>query len=458
MPPPGDPVDDRATEQVRTGLERALDGRVVSIRRQPRWRPVWFADVERDDAVLELCVRGDRTDMELIFPLRHEMRFQELLHERGIPTAVVHGWIDEPDAYVMDRVPGRADFEGVPESERDAVVDHYLEILAEMHELDPTPFVDAGISAAADPADSGVLGMARYEAVYRAQKRSPDAFLEFALGWLRRNPPESRGRAAPIVWDSGQFHHSDGRVVAVLDLELGHVGDPMMDLAAWRMRDTVLHYGDFSTLYARYEELSGAPVDLATIRRHHVAFTLTNQLVFGAAIVDPPPGSDLMTNLQWCAETNLFATEALAEEMGIELPGIEPLAATDSPQAPAHRSLVELLGSVETDDEVLRYRLRTAFRTARHLARADEVGDAAVAADLEDLRDLLGHRPSGWREGEAELEAFVLADADDGGHDERLVGLFHRRHLRRQALLGPPGSAMTRHLPIQPFGSFRPAG
>ena len=452
MRSPDDAAAHDATDRVAAWLERALAASVSEIRRQPRWRPVWFADVERDGEQLELCVRGDRTDMQLIFPLAHEMRFQALLHERGIPTAAVHGWIDDPAAYVMDRVPGRADFAGTSDAERDVVVDHYLEILAEMHALDPAPFVEAGIVAADDTADSGTIGMTRYEAVYRAQKIVPDPFVEFALGWLRRNPPRSHGRSAPIVWDSGQFHHEDGKVVAVLDLELGHIGDPMMDLAAWRMRDTVLHYGDFHALYARYEALSGAPVDLTAIRRHHVAFTLTNQLVFGAAIADPPPGSDLMTNLQWCAETNLFATEALAEELDVDLPEIEPLDEADSPHAPAHRSLVGLLGSVTTDDEFLRYQLRTAFRTARHLQRADEVGAVAAAADLDDLQALFGHRPPGWREAEAELEAFVLADTGDGRHDDQLVALFHRRHLRRQALLGRSASAMTRHLPIQSFG------
>ena len=64
------------TEQVRAWLQGNLGGRVVRIGRQPRWRPVWFADVERDGETLELCVRGDRTDMPLIFPLDHEMRLQ----------------------------------------------------------------------------------------------------------------------------------------------------------------------------------------------------------------------------------------------------------------------------------------------------------------------------------------------------------------------------------------------
>ena len=75
----------------------------------------------------------------------------------------------------------------------------------------------------------------------------------------------------------------------------------------------------------------------------------------------------------------------------------------------------------------------------------------ASEADLDDLHQLLGHRPESWFDGEAELERFVLADADTGRHDEELVQLFHKRNLRAQMLLGPEGSAMARHLRIQMF-------
>jgi aminoglycoside phosphotransferase (APT) family kinase protein len=443
--------DEGATRKVAGWLETHLGGHVVAIARQPRWRPVWFADVERDGERLALCVRGDRTDMPLIFPLDHEMRFQALLHDHGIPVARVHGWIDDPCAYVMDRVPGRNDFANASDEERRAVVDDYLQILARLHALDLRPFARAGIVRAPSPAESGLVGMARYERVYRSTKRHPEPFTEFCLGWLRRHPPQSRGREAPVVWDSGQFHHRGGRVVALLDLELGHLGDPMLDLAGWRMRDTIVGYGDFAKLYDRYAELRGAPVDLDAIRLHHFAFALTNQLAFGAALRDPVADSDLMTNLQWCCETNLFATEALAEILDVELPTVEPPAPRDSRAGAAHEHLVGSLRRLETDDELLRYKLRIAFRLARHLQRLDEIGDALAAADLDDLHALLGSRPASWREGEALLERFVLADAGQGRHDEALLRVFHRRNLRAQMALGPAGSAMARHLPIQRF-------
>lgn len=444
------------TELVRAWVEREMGATVTAIGRQPRWRPVWFVEAARDGEQLSLVVRGDRTDMPLIFPLRHEMTFQALLHERGIPVPAVHGWIDEPMAYVMDTVGGQQDFRGTSEADRASAVDDYLQILARMHALDVEPFAAAGIRRADSPADSGLLGLRRYEEVYRSTKNGPDPFMEFCLGWLRRNPPDSKGRESVICWDSGQFHQADGRIVAMLDLELGHIGDPMMDLAAWRMRDTIVGYGDFHRLYARYEELSGVEMDLDALMRHHFAFTLTNQLALGQAVRRPNDRTDLMTNMQWCYETNLFATEALAEILQLELPTVpDPDPHEGRASNPVEHMAAVLrslsIGDDAIDDEFLRYRLRALFREARHAARAIEVGDQVSADDLDDLHQLLGRRPDDWFSGEADLERFVLADADTGAHDEQLLALFHKRNLRAHQLLGPPGSAMATHLPIQSF-------
>ena len=447
-----DPIDaDAAAEKVVSWLEANMGGTVTSIERQARWRPVWFADVDHNGERLELCVRGDRFDMNLVFPLEHEMILQKMLGDHGIPVAQVHGWIDDPMAYVMDRIPGDNHFDNCTDAERDAVVDDYLHILAKMHALDVEPFAAAGIRRAEQPEESGLVGLRRYEELYRGQKTFPDPFLEFCLGWLHRNPPFSRGRESVIVWDTGQFHHQDGRVLAILDVEIGHIGDPMMDLAAWRQRDTVLGFGNFAKLYDRYGEIAGEPVDLDAIQRHHFMFTLSNQLPYSAALRQPAPDSDLMTNLQWCYETNLFATEALAEILNVELPVVEMPDPRESRAEVVLNHLVRNLRTVQIEDEYLRYKLRTMFRMARHAARIDEIGDAVSEADLDDLHELLEHRPKSWLAGETELEQFVLANADTDRYDEALVTLFHKRNLRAQMLLGPAGSAMAHHHRIQTF-------
>lgn len=441
---------DPVTTQVVAWLEANLGGKVRDLTRQARWRPMWLVDLERGDEVLELLVRGDRIDTQYTWSLEHEMRFQDTLHGQGMPVPKIHGWIDEPRAFVSDRVPGRPDFAGLDDAERDQVVDEYLQAMVAMHQCDLAPFDEAGIDRAARPEDSARLGADRMVAMYRAQKVRPDPFTEWALAWLGRNPPTSKGREGPVAWDSGQFHHQEGHMVALLDLELGHVGDPMMDLAGWRMRDSVVPFGDFAKLYDRYGELAGEPADLDAIQLHHIFFTLSNQLAFAHAVKDPPPGSDFATNMQWCNETNLYVTEAIAEYRDIELPTIELPEARRSRTGPVHQHLVRTLRSYQIDDEYLRSQIRSAFRVAQHLARVDEIGEACEEANLDDLHELLGHRPESWELGDAELEQFVLADVE-GRHDDALLGLFHRRSLRAQLQNAPAGTGMARHNPIQPF-------
>lgn len=434
-------------------VARELGGHVTAIARQPRWRPTWFVDVDRDGETMALVVRGERgAEIPMQFPLHHEMSLQRVMHEHGIRVPTVYGWIDELPAYVMDRVDGVPGFEGLSTSQRDAVMREYMAQLAALHRLPLQPFIEAGIQHASTPAESGRFGIGRFEQVWRAGKNAPNPLLEFVLGWLKRNPVDSRGREAAIVWDSGQLHQEDGRLLALLDVEIGHIGDPMMDLAAPRMRDTILHFGDFNALYAEYERAGGYPVDIDAVQLHHIAFTLTNELAFRNSLNNPSPDSDYMTNLHWCSETNLHAMEALAERLELELepPDIPEMPPTRA--AVAHRQLVDMLRATDVADDYTRYRLRIAFRLARHLQREDEIGVEITNADLDDLVPLLGYRPRTWQDGDSALEQFVLDD--DGRHDAELCQLFYRRLVRHKASLGPPGSAMVAHHRCQPFTAY----
>ncbi len=331
------------------------------------------------------------------------------------------------------------------------MVDEYLQQLAILHTHDVTPFVEAGIDRAARPEDSAMLSIERMNTMFRKQKVGHDPLIEFFLGWMNRHEPQSHGRESAVVWDSGQLMHHDGHIVAVIDVELGHIGDPMVDLAGWRMRDSIVPFGHFPSIYARYGELVGQPVDIEAIELHHIYFTLSNQLGFSHARLNPPENTDLATNMQWCNETNLYATEALAEHLDIELPTIELPSEEDTRAGAAFEYLVRTLSTLQVDDEYARYKLRGAFRIARHVHRHDQIGRDLENANLDDLHQLLGKRPDGWREGDRLLEEWVLANNGDGRHDGTLCVLFHKRNLRAQMLNGPLGSAMARHIPIQSF-------
>jgi aminoglycoside phosphotransferase (APT) family kinase protein len=441
--------DDPATSQVTESLEREFGGPVADIRRQARWRPAWFATVAAAEGPLDLYVRGERTDMRPIFPLRHEQMMQEQLGRDGVPVPRVRAFLQQPAAIVMDRVPGNVDFRDATEAERQSVMDDYLHRLASMHQLDIAPYIQKGAEAPTSPAEAAVLGIRAYERAYRLDKSCPDPFVEFCLLWLKRNPPRHLVRPSVVVWDSGQFVHREGRITAMLDLELAHVGDPLMDLAGLRMRGTVIDYGNTVDLYRRYEEITGVEIDIEGVEYHHFAFALTSQLAYHRALADPSPESDLMNYLHWCSESNLFAIEALARFVGVELAPVEEPESRESPQAVAHRHLVGSLRSMDSDDEQNAYELRIAFRLARHLRRCDEIGEEVAERNLGELADILGHRPRSWEDGEKALEAFVLAS--DETHDRELVSLFHRRLERQRMLLGPPGSPIATHLDLQPI-------
>jgi aminoglycoside phosphotransferase (APT) family kinase protein len=437
------------TARIVEWLEAEL-GSVVDIHRQPRWRPMWFAKIDRANEQISVCVRGDRADTELTWPLDHEMRFHQVLVDADIKAPAVYGWIDDISVFVMEDVPGVPHFNTVAPSDSGRIVDGYIDELAKVHELALAPFAAASIERAPSPEQSGSYGMARMEQMFRSQKVRPNPFTEWVFRWLSRHPVDSKNREAAIVWDSGQFHHDGKDFVSLIDLELGHVGDPMMDLAGWRMRDSVIPFGDFSKIYDRYGEITGQPVDIDAIQLHHIAFTVSNDIAFSHRLREPIESTDYMTYLQWCTETNIYVTEAMAEFVGADLPDVEVPEERSSRFDPPHQHLVRSLRNISADDEYVKYQVRIAFRLARHLMRADEIGDAIIAADLDDATVVLGERPASWEEGEAELERFVLADPD-GRHDDDLLWLFHRRNTRAQMMNGPRGSAMTRHNPIQGF-------
>ena len=84
-------------------------------------------------------------------------------------------------------------------------------------------------------------------------------------------------------------------------------------------------------------------------------------------------------------------------------------------------------------DPFTAFETRTAERVARYLQRADRLGPALEAQDLDDAGALLGRRPRSWQEADARLEAFALAAAPEA--DGPLVNLFYRRLSRHEALL-----------------------
>ena len=105
-----------------------------------------------------------------------------------------------------------------------------------------------------------------------ARGGTPDPALAFSLRWLRDHIPSYDGPPVLVQGDTGpgNFMYLDGRVTAVVDWELAHLGDPMDDIAWLSLRATQEPFTDFPTRLREYEALSGNVVDEVRVRYYQV--------------------------------------------------------------------------------------------------------------------------------------------------------------------------------------------
>ena len=98
---------------------------------------------------------------------------------------------------------------------------------------------------------------------------TPQPMIDYVACWLMENLPEQHETAlVHNDFRNGNFLLSPEGIVAVLDWEVAHVGDPMRDLGwmctnSWRFgaSDPVGGFGQYEDLFKGYEDESGKAVD-----------------------------------------------------------------------------------------------------------------------------------------------------------------------------------------------------
>ena len=424
-------------EQICTWVEGQLGGRVVACERQPRWRPAYFLELEREGTRLSVYFRGDRGVSDSSqYALEHEMACLEVLEEAGIPVPHVYGFCPEPRGILMERSPGRADLSTAKDKQEERSVQrHYMEILARIHALDIGPFRKAGLAPAADPERLALADLPLWEKAYRKAKSRPEPLIEFGLRWLERNLPAPSSSACFVCGDSGQFLFDAGRVTAVIDLELAHLGDPAEDLGALRSRDLSEPLGDLREAIAAYEEFVGRSVDRFLIDYHTVRFSLTTPLATLPVLGRASPGIDLIQYLCWFHVYSRAPMEVIAHAQGIELLAPDLPEPTPNRHAPIFEDLSLRLAPLDRDEGFESYAERTAHRTAVYVERMNRYGPALETDDVADINALLGSSHRDRESADTALEGRILSA--DAGADADLVRLLHRRCVRQELLLEP---------------------
>jgi len=107
-------------------------------------------------------------------------------------------------------------------------------ILGRIARADPLALPIARAFAVPEPDACWRKELDYWESVILRDERHPQPIARAALRRLRRNPPPAAQKVSVVHGDyrSGNFlHDGQGRILAVLDWEMAHLGDPLEDLA-----------------------------------------------------------------------------------------------------------------------------------------------------------------------------------------------------------------------------------
>ena len=260
-------------------IEEVGGGRVVLADRMPGGarKEAWFIDVAgADDAVTPLFLRYDRSDPERTkdpWTLHREATVYLALQDGPVPVPRVLGVHPVHQAMLSERVQGGNWFSRIVGSdEREATARDFMTKLAALHSLDAAALDLPAFPRVGSIAEAVLAELDEWEGVLAARGGTPDPALLFSLRWLRDHIPPYDGPPVLVQGDTGpgNFMYLGGRVTAVVDWELAHLGDPMDDIAWLSLRATQEPFTDFPTRLREYEELSGNVVDETRVRYYQV--------------------------------------------------------------------------------------------------------------------------------------------------------------------------------------------
>jgi aminoglycoside phosphotransferase (APT) family kinase protein len=438
-------------------VEQRTGGTIVAIEQQARWRTQHFITLERAGETAEVITRGAR-DPEVVkhssllsfYDLAREARVLEALQGCGIAVPEFLGFSDEHQIILMERLAGTNRLAEAPDDEtRRRVMFEYYDQLARLHSIDIKTMTIRDIPIPGTPEEVAFAGKFRFaEDDYLALRPTlrPEPLLDLGIWWLHANVP--RGER-PVSWlqgdtGPGQFMFADGRLTGLIDWELSHIGDPMLDLGVARMRNMLYPAGSLREPILHYEEVSGRPIDWQALGFYTVMVMLFTPMGVAPSVQRPSAAmADQLARYEWDVVLRRGLCDALAEVLAIDL---EP---PDLPDVPDDRpGLADLGGMAEflvdqigtncmplARDDLERYQVDIALAAARAVKLGSRVGADLLEDDLDDIGEVLGRRPANRAEGMAAL-AKVVDEAPEANLVP-LVRAFSRIERRREYLCKP---------------------
>ncbi|MBI4299642.1 MAG: phosphotransferase family protein [Chloroflexi bacterium] len=203
-----------------------------------RWREKG-ADVARS-----FVFRRELTGSVLETTSDHEYNVIRCLMPSAVPVPEVYWletdgkWLDRP-FFVMEKVVGDppARLAGDPE-ERTRILHAFIKSMGDLHNADWGKLGLSFLGVPRNAEECAGMPIAKWRDIYDRTAIEPEPIVVELLQWLDRNKPKKVERVSVIHGDPGpgNFISKDGKVLAIHDWEMSHLGDPMDDVGwiCWR--------------------------------------------------------------------------------------------------------------------------------------------------------------------------------------------------------------------------------
>ena len=445
-------------------IEDVADARLVHADRQPGGarKEAWFVDVEDAGGQRrELFLRYDRSDPSRTgdpWTLHREASVYLALQHTAVPIPRVLSVHPEHQAMLSVRLHGQNWFSRITdEGEQEATAKHFIEQLAALHRIDPRELELPYFAAPSTIPEHVRQELDEWDDVIAFRGGDPDPQLAFSLDWLRRNVPDVDGPVVLVQGDTGpgNFMYANGQVVAIVDWELAHLGDPMDDIAWLSLRATQEPFTDFPARLREYEQLSGHPIDERRVHFYRV-MAETKLLVMGHrpasanryASVEGG-GGDIGNGLIYSMLHRRLWFEAIAAFLDLDLGSAEK---PPEPDVRDHDWLYDaLLGQLRDvvvpriTDPLALQRSKGFARIIKYLQAINDSGAFFEERELDDLASLLGERPTSLAAGRAAIAAAVR----DGriGDRDYLTYAWRRTARDNELMRSASGALADRHWP-----------
>jgi aminoglycoside phosphotransferase (APT) family kinase protein len=236
--------------------------------------------------------------------------------------------------YVMEKVEGSIpypppisfdpDFRLIPDDEeRQSLADDFVKNLALIHKADWRALGLDFLGVPGPGTGSALMQVEFWEDRITRAGFGKKPVVAYAANWLKDNLVEN-DRICLIHGDyrSGNYIQRDGRIVAILDWELVHLGDPLDDIAyilgAWRSappHNWLSHLLPEEEFFERYEEASGIKVDMKKLEFYNMLFRFKSLGIGATAAGAWNTARELDLRIGVFAMTHYISTFVLISEL-----------------------------------------------------------------------------------------------------------------------------------------------